>query len=173
MKSKYENKPRKLPQQDAARKTADKKSDLNYLFPRAWEVFLAFLKARGDRVTQTRRIVLEHALGRKDHFKADDLAGDLAGGVDRVSRGTVYRTLALLVQAGIVREIRDTDTHAHFEPVFDREPHEHMICDECGKFIEFIDQGLAGHIDRACAKQKFSQRIHRVVVFGLCKDCKG
>lgn len=172
MKSKYDDKPPKLTQQDTTPKTAARKSERNYLFPEAWEVFLAFLKARGDRITQTRRIVLEHALGRRDHFKADDLAGDLAEGTDRVSRGTVYRTLALLVQAGIVREIRDTDTHAHFEPVFDREHHEHMICDQCGKFIEFVYQGLAGHIERACTKQKFSQRVHRVVVFGVCRDCQ-
>ncbi len=172
MKSKYDNKPQDQPQQGAALKSAGMKNGRNYLFPKAWEVFFAFLKARGDRVTQARRIVLEKALGRTDHFTADDLAADLAGGTDRVSRGTVYRTLALLVQARIVREIRDTDTHAHFEPVFDREHHEHMICDKCGKFIEFVDQGLDGHIERACAKQKFSQRVHRVVVFGLCKECQ-
>ena len=151
---------------------ADKSVDRKCLFAEAWEIFVGFLKSRNDRITQTRRIVLERALDRHDHFRADDLASNLARGADRVSRGTVYRTLTLLVQAGLVREIRDTDAHAHFEPVFGREHHEHMVCDECGKFIEFVDTGMEGHISRACEKQKFTQRTHRVIIFGLCSECQ-
>ncbi len=175
MKSKYkktQKKESKTGKTKEIRKTRSEKSDSKYQFSEAWEVFKAYLKARGDRITQTRRIVLERALKRTDHFQADDLAADLSRGSDRVSRGTVYRALRLLVTAGLVREIRDTDAHAHFESVFDREHHEHMVCDSCGEFIEFVDAGLAKRIDQACSKQQFNQRTHRVVVFGLCKNCK-
>ncbi len=139
----------------------------------AWKVFHAFLKQRGDRITETRRIVLARALERCDHFQADDLAADLTYGQNRVSRGTVYRTLALLVQAGLVREIRDQDTHVHYEPIFGRPHHEHMICDKCGEFLEFEDPALARHIDQACKKNDFQQRNHRVAIFGICKSCRG
>jgi Fur family ferric uptake transcriptional regulator len=134
--------------------------------------FQAFLRERSERITEPRRIVLESALARRDHFRADDLAADLSQGKDRVSRGTVYRTLALLVQAGMVREIRDKDTHVHYESVFGREHHEHMVCDTCGRFIEFTDADIAAHIERACRAHRFRQRTHRVVVFGVCDDCQ-
>lgn len=142
------------------------------LVDEAWRTFRQFLKSRGERVTEPRRIVLQRALTREDHYRADDLAAELAEGPDRVSRGTVYRTLALLCQAGIVREIRDSDTHVHYEAVFGRAHHEHLICDRCGRFVEFADDDLARHIDRACRKHDFLQRNHRVVVFGLCDRCR-
>lgn len=139
----------------------------------AWRAFRLFLKGRGERVTEPRRIVLYRVLSREDHFRADELAGDLAEGPDRVSRGTVYRTLALLSEAGIVREIRDSDTHVHYETAFGRAHHEHLICDRCGRFVEFSDEDLRKHIDRACRNNHFLQRTHRVAVFGLCDQCRG
>lgn len=138
----------------------------------AWDEFRQFLKDRHARITETRRIVLEGALQRKDHFRADDLAADLTRGASRVSRGTVYRTLALLVQAGIVRELRDSDTHVHYEPVYGQSHHEHLICDSCGAFLEFEDPDLTRHIERACEEHDFQPRTHRVVIFGLCERCR-
>jgi Fur family ferric uptake transcriptional regulator len=138
----------------------------------AWQQFKEFLRQRGARVTETRRIVLERALQRGDHFRADQLAGDLAQGKDRVSRGTVYRTLALLVEIGFLREIRDSDTHVHYEPTFGREHHEHMVCDSCGAFVEFDDQRIGEQLKAACKEKGFQQRTHRVIIFGLCEACQ-
>ena len=138
----------------------------------AWQEFQAFLRARCERMTQPRRIVLEAALAREDHFRADDLVADLSHRERRVSRGTVYRTLALLVEAGILRQIRDSDTHVHYEAVFGRVPHEHMVCDTCGRFIEFCDPQIAVRLKQACRTQKFQERTHRIIVFGLCENCR-
>jgi len=138
---------------------------------RAWAQFVAFLRDKSARVTQSRKIILDAALARDDHFRADQLAASLSSGPNRVSRGTVYRTLALLVEAGMLREIRDADTHVHYEPTFERLRHEHMICDQCGQFIEFVDPALSRQIVAACRQYNFNQRMHRVVVFGTCRDC--
>ena len=151
---------------------AQKEYPTRQLVQTAWENFREFLKKRGDRITETRRIVLANALVRKDHFQADDLATELAHGRNRVSRGTVYRTLALLVEAGILREIRDRDTHAHYEPIFGRRHHEHMICEKCGCFIEFVDDDLLEHIQQACERSNFKQRSHHVTIFGICEECQ-
>ncbi len=138
----------------------------------AWKLLCLFLQQRGDRITQTRRIVLDHALQREDHFLAAELAAELAEGPHRVSRGTVYRTLALLVEAGLVRELRDGDMHVHYEAHFGRDEHEHMICTECGAFLEFSDPALARRIHAACAQHHFTAQNHRVTVFGLCSRCR-
>ncbi|MBN2684884.1 MAG: transcriptional repressor [Pontiellaceae bacterium] len=137
----------------------------------AWPLFVDFLKKKEARVTQARKIVLTQVFSRHDHFCADDLAAELSSGVNHVSRGTVYRTLALMEEAGLVRVIRDTDVHAHYEHTFNHPHHEHMICDKCGQFIEFTDDRIIALIDEACERHHFSERTHRIVVFGTCEQC--
>ena len=137
----------------------------------AWEHFVHYLKDRGDRVTTARRIVFGAVFARHDHFRADDLAGALASGANRVSRGTIYRTLALLVDAGLVRELHDDDTHAHYEHVFGHADHEHMVCRQCGRFVEFRDPVLSDRVERICRDHGFQRTSHRLVVFGTCDRC--
>lgn len=138
----------------------------------AWRQFAAFLKSKGARITRARRRVLEQVFAHTDHFRADHIAADLARGARRVSRGTVYRTLALLVEAGLVREIRGSAVHTHYERTWGREPHEHLICEGCGRFIEFTDPSMVASIRKVCEKRGFKARLHRVVVFGLCDACQ-
>ncbi len=138
----------------------------------AWPLFVNFLKKKKARVTQTRKIVLTQVFSRHDHFCADDLAAELSSGVNHVSRGTVYHTLALMEEAGFVRVIRDTDVHAHYEHTFNHPTHEHMICDTCGKFIEFSDDSFAKIIAKSCKANNFSERTHRIVVLGTCGTCQ-
>ncbi|VGO21249.1 Fur family transcriptional regulator [Pontiella sulfatireligans] len=137
----------------------------------AWPLFVDFLKKKDARVTQARKIVLTQVFSRHDHFCADDLAAQLSSGLNHVSRGTVYRTLALMEEAGLVRVIRDTDVHAHYEHTFNHPHHEHMICDKCGDFIEFSDEKIMELITEACKEKGFVERNHRIVVFGSCKSC--
>jgi Fur family ferric uptake transcriptional regulator len=137
----------------------------------AWPLFVDFLKKKDARVTQARKIVLTQVFSRHDHFCADDLAAQLSSGMNHVSRGTVYRTLALMEEAGLVRVIRDTDVHAHYEHTFNHPHHEHMICDSCGQFIEFTDENIMELITKACKAIDFKERTHRIVVFGTCASC--
>jgi Fur family ferric uptake transcriptional regulator len=138
----------------------------------AWPLFVNFLKKKQARVTQARKIVLTQVFSRHDHFCADDLASELSSGPNHVSRGTVYRTLALMEEAGFVRVIRDTDVHAHYEHTFNHPDHEHLICDKCGDFIEFTDKELANRVSIACKEHDFLERTHRIVVFGTCRKCR-
>ncbi len=137
----------------------------------AWPLFVDFLKKKDARVTQARKIVLTQVFSRHDHFCADDLAAELSSGMNHVSRGTVYRTLALMEEAGLVRVIRDTDVHAHYEHTFNHPHHEHMICDKCGQFIEFSDEQIMELIADSCKDLGFEERTHRIVVFGTCAEC--
>ena len=138
----------------------------------AWPLFVDFLKKKDARVTQARKIVLTQVFSRHDHFCADDLAAELSSGMNHVSRGTVYRTLALMEEAGLVRVIRDTDVHAHYEHTFNHPHHEHMICDQCGAFLEFSDESIMELITKACEEMDFEERNHRIVVFGSCRECR-
>jgi Fur family ferric uptake transcriptional regulator len=143
----------------------------NALTEQAWRKFVALIKQRGARVTRSRRIVFEHALARSDHFRADELADELSHGPRRVSRGTIYRTLALMEEAGFVRPIRDSDVHCHYERSYGHRHHEHMVCDKCGEFLEFRAPEITKAIREHCRKRRFEERQHRVVIFGTCKKC--
>lgn len=132
----------------------------------AWPIFVEFLKAKDSRITQARRIVFEHVFARHDHFRADDLAAELSSGPNHVSRGTVYRTLDLMTEAGLVQKIRDQDVHAHYEHIYGHGRHHHLICEDTGEFIEFASPAISEEIDRICKQQGFKQRLHRLVVFG-------
>jgi len=136
----------------------------------AWPLFVAYLKGSASRITQARRIVFERVFARHDHFRADDLAAELASGTNRVSRGTVYRTLDLMTEAGFVQKIRDQDVHAHYEHIYGHGRHHHLICEETGEFIEFSSKVISAEIERVCKENHFEERFHRVVVFGSTKD---
>lgn len=132
----------------------------------AWPLFIEFLKEKDSRITQARRIVFDRVFARHDHFRADDLAVELAVGPDHVSRGTVYRTLDLMTQAGFVQKIRDQDVHAHYEHIYGHGRHHHLICENTGEFIEFSSKVISDEIERICKQYGFKPRLHRLSVFG-------
>jgi len=132
-------------------------------------LFVTFLKGSASRITQARKIVFDRVFARHDHFRADDLAAELASGENRVSRGTVYRTLDLMTEAGFVQKIRDQDVHAHYEHIYGHGRHYHLICEETGEFIDFSSKVISDEIDRICKERNFKERFHRVVVFGSSK----
>lgn len=138
----------------------------------AWHLFVEDLRKAGARITTARKIVFHDVMTRGDHFRADELAVALASGKNRVSRGTVYRTLALMVEKGFVRTIRDGDTHLHYERIYGRKHHEHMVCESCGDFIEFEAAALTREIEKQCQGLGFAERTHRLTVFGICRDCQ-
>ncbi len=138
----------------------------------AWPMFVEFLKSKASRITQARRIVFDRVFARHDHFRADDLTAELSSGSDYVSRGTVYRTLDLMTEAGLVQKIRDQDVHAHYEHIYGHGRHHHLICENTGEFIEFSNKVISDEIDCICKKHHFNQRFHRVVVFGTLTDTK-
>ncbi|NQU43731.1 transcriptional repressor [bacterium] len=143
----------------------------NHLHEDAWKDFVSYLQEAGSRITTARRIVFDEVIDRGDHFRADDLAADLARGQNRVSRGTVYRTIALMVKAGFLRAIRDGDTHFHYEYIYGHTHHEHMICESCGDFIEFEAPEIIRAITRRCREHDFQEHHHRLSIFGICKKC--
>ena len=137
---------------------------------RAWNALTHYLDAQGLRVTKARRNVFNEVFGRHDHFSADELANELARGPERVSRSTVYNTLSLLVEAGLVAEICNRQGHIRYEHTFGHPAHEHMICEECGVVFEFSDTTLADAIEEDCQRTGFVRYGHRVTVFGVCRE---
>jgi len=136
------------------------------------ERFAEFLKSRAMRFTQQRRIIVEHVFSRHEHFDADDLIEELAKekGPRHVSRPTVYRTLAELVEAGLLRKM-DLRGRAVYEHDYGYPPHDHLHCQRCNRLIEFRSEELADIRDAVAREHRFRVSGHRFIVTGTCFEC--
>jgi Fur family ferric uptake transcriptional regulator len=130
------------------------------------------LRAAGRRLTAQRRLILQVLEESDEHLDADALYERVRARDPDVSLATVYRTLAVLKEIGLVEEHRLGEGHGHYEAVHD-EPHYHFTCLRCGKVIEF-DTPLMAQIEQELVEQEgvriVSIHLH---VSGTCAQCKG
>src|SRR5678816_4516897 len=89
-----------------------------------------------------------------------------------VGQTTVYRTLKLLTEAGLAREVRFGDGRAHYEHNYKHQHHDHMICSECGRIIEFFSAELEAIQDAMAAKHRFEVTQHLLRIIGVCAECR-
>jgi len=134
--------------------------------------FEEYLQGIGLRLTRERRLVLQAAFARHDHFDAEDLVADLRRQGCSVSRATVYRALALLVQSRLLRKVLTGERRARFEHVLGHRHHEHFRCVACGKVIEFTDPALERILADICKRRRFEPVRHRVQIAGYCSACR-
>jgi Fur family ferric uptake transcriptional regulator len=136
------------------------------------KTFVKYLDSRNLKLTRERKAVLEEIFLHPGHLEAEELAHTLRRKKIRASRATIYRTLELLVDSGIVRKVDLGHGHSHYEHVFGHTHHEHMVCLKCGKVIEFSDKRLESSLKNLCEKAGFEHCSHYFQVFGYCKDCQ-
>jgi len=128
------------------------------------------LRDRGMRVTP-QRVVLHRALLELDrHVTADELLDAVSERLPNVSLPTIYATLELLEELGMVRRVQRAGTTL-FDPRTDS--HHHLICSSCGS-IEDLDSDLdTGALERAAERHGFEHERIEAVVHGRCARCRG
>jgi len=105
------------------------------------EVFLKHIQKKGLKRTTQRDLILDVFLRTEAHLSNEDLYQLVKQEDPSVGQTTVYRTLKLLTEAGLAREVRFGDNRTHYEHNYKHQHHDHMICSECGKIIEFFSAG--------------------------------
>ena len=135
------------------------------------ERFRRFLRSKGLRFTSERERVLEEASSVHEHFEAEDLLFRMRQHGHRVSKATVYRTLTLLVQCGLLREVIFGERHSHYEHILGHRHHDHLICLKCGKIIEFTDETIEQLQQKICERYQFDPLQHRLEIRGTCEQC--
>lgn len=140
---------------------------------RAREQFTEFLREGNYRITSERFEVLVHVLRTDHHFDADSLYLQLRADGSKVSRATVYKTLALLHQCGLVsRYMFAPGDFAQYEKTIERPCHDHMVCTKCGKIIEFPNGSVRYLQKQICDLHDFEGSYHTLQIFGTCSDCR-
>ena len=129
------------------------------------EKFREYLEIRGEKLTEPRRVLVRHIFDSHKHFDADELVSDLRAADRSVSRSTVYRTLKLMVDAGLLREFRLTNRTV-YEHNYGYPSHDHLHCTECGKIVEFRNDEVRRIRDEVCREQGFRPAEHRFVISG-------
>jgi Fe2+ or Zn2+ uptake regulation protein len=125
----------------------------------------------GRRLTSQRRLVLDVVKRSDEHLEADAIHDRAKRRAPGLSLATVYRTLALLKEMGLVEEHRLGEGHSHYEAV-QEEPHYHFTCRRCGKVIEF-DTPLVAEIRRElCDREGVQVTQSHLYFIGYCTDCQ-
>jgi Fur family ferric uptake transcriptional regulator len=133
--------------------------------------FRDYLREKGLRYTRERQMVLDIVLSGRGHLNVADVQASLKNEGYHVSRATVYRTLHLLTESGLVERVRLGEAHQHYEPSPGFEHHDHLVCLKCGRIIEFYDPDLEKRQNRIYRHHRFHAKNHNLQVFGLCDDC--
>jgi Fur family ferric uptake transcriptional regulator len=102
-----------------------------------------FIRRKGLRRTGQRDTIVKAAFCKDEHFTAEELFERARKLDSETSRATVYRTLSLLVEADLLREIDLGDNQTTYDPNFNDKPsHNHLVCIDCGRVVEFEDSHL-------------------------------
>jgi Fur family ferric uptake transcriptional regulator len=138
----------------------------------AAERFSRYLATHHLRLTRERRGILEELLQIKGHFDADALLDHFRRRGRPASRATLYRTLARLVDAGLVHKIEMEKGQAQYEVMVGRHHHDHMICVRCGRIVEFESREIERLQTEICRRKGFTMTGHMHQIRGHCSDCK-
>ena len=138
----------------------------------AEETLRKYLSRRGLRLTSERRHILKEVFSSHRHFETEDVMERLRARGLRVSRATVYRTLAVLVKGGLLREVSFGERHTHYEHRLGHPHHDHLYCLKCGKVIEFRSVGIESLQEQICKKMEFEALAHLLQISGYCKACR-
>jgi len=125
----------------------------------------------GERkLTPQREAVFQVILGRDDHPTAGEIFEYARQRLPSISYATVYNSLRYLKEAGLVQEIRFGDSASRYDGITDR--HDHAICNECGKLVDFDLPQTAQLMQAAARKSHFKPESVHLTLRGLCADCR-
>ena len=130
------------------------------------------LKKEGLRYTNQRQAVWDEIKSNEDHRDAEEIYNALRKNNLNVSRATVYRTIDVLYKNNLIRKIELGDSPAKYENKVNSEHHDHIICVQCGKIEEFVDETIETRQDAIIDKMGLKMIRHIHQLFVLCKDCQ-
>ena len=135
--------------------------------------FLDFLETKALRMTDQRMAIIDTVFSTNEHFTADQLLEWSAQRDSSVSRATVYRTLPLLTESGLVREMDFGKDYKFYDPNYaDHPQHSHIICQDCEKIVEFESEQIAQLESEIVRKLGFSVASQQLQLSGSCDTYK-
>jgi len=135
-------------------------------------VFTEFLKKKGLKTTRERTALFDEIFSAHRHFDAEDLVIRMRERGTKISRATIYRTLEILHDCGLVGRVRLNEEKYRYERLKRGEHHDHLVCTSCGKVVEFVDRAIEKRQDAVCRAHDFHATAHAHQIWGLCGACR-
>lgn len=140
--------------------------------PALLDRFRRHLRDHHQPITRQRDLVAETVLTSEDHLSVGAIQRRLKERGSRVGTATVYRTLELLVESGLVKAHDFGEGFKRYEPMPMQAHHEHLICLSCGRVAEFSNERFERMLPMIADEHGFQHQHHRVEIFGICRDCQ-
>ena len=136
------------------------------------EVFRRYLRDRNLPVTSQREEVAKVVFFADDHLSVEDIERSLQHRAVHVGKATIYRTLDLMSTSGLIKEHNFGEGFKRYEPVTGQTRHEHLICQGCGKVMEFTNDRIERLVTLITEEQEFRPQYHRLEIYGHCRTCQ-
>ena len=137
---------------------------------RAMTLFHERLKQHGLKSTAQRDDIARVFFQIGRHISAEELYAEVKKVNPHVGYATIYRTLKLLKECGLVNERHFDDLQARYEVVTQRH-HDHFICERCGKIIEFENEAIERMQEIVASQLKATLTRHKMELYGICAEC--
>jgi Fur family ferric uptake transcriptional regulator len=139
----------------------------------AKQKFLEFLDQKNLRITSQRRAIVDTVFSTDQHFTAEQLLEWARKKDSSVSRATVYRTLPLLTESGLVHEMDFGKDYKIYDPNYADHPnHNHIICNDCDKIVEFESERLNALESEISGKLGFEVQSQQLTINASCEEMK-
>ena len=139
---------------------------------REMQIFIDYLKKKDHKLTDQRKIILNVFLKTERHVSVEDLYNIAKKKDLSIGQATIFRMLKLLCEADIAKEVNLGDGKTRYEHKYGHEHHDHLVCLECGKFIEAVDPKIERLQNELCKSHGFLPQRHKMQIFGVCKGCR-
>jgi Fur family ferric uptake transcriptional regulator len=136
------------------------------------ERFRRFLRDHRLPITRQRDLVAQTVLLADDHLSVEGIRRRLREKGQRVGTATVYRTLDVLLESGLVRAHDFGEGFKRYESMPAQAHHEHLICERCGRVVEFQNERLERMLPVIADEHAFQHDRHRVEIYGVCRQCR-
>jgi Fur family ferric uptake transcriptional regulator len=134
--------------------------------------FRRYLREHRQPITRQRDLVAQVVLLSDDHPSVEGIRRALKERGEHVGTATVYRTLELLVESGLVRAHDFGEGFKRYEPMQAQDHHEHLICERWGRVVEVQNERLERMLPIIADEHGFQHQRHRVEIYGVCRDCR-
>lgn len=148
------------------------KQENKTIFEEIKNIFSAHLETKGLRKTPERFAILEEIYSRSDHFDAESLYTHILKKNYRVSRATVYNTLELLLTCDLITKHQFGKNLAQYEKSYGYKQHDHIICVDCKKVVEFCDPRIQQIQSMMGDLLNFKITHHSLNMYGICGSCQ-